>query len=68
VVDTRLEHELKGITSHVAGLDIRETALAEERKKLEEARLTVSDCELAADIRHTHVDTREVDLKVHLGP
>jgi hypothetical protein len=52
----------------VAGLDSRKTALAEEGKKLEEAQLMVSDCELTTDIRHARVDTREVELKVHLGP
>jgi hypothetical protein len=61
-VDTRLEHELKEVTSREAGLDSCETALVEERKKLEETRLMVSDRELAANIRHSRLDTREVEL------
>jgi hypothetical protein len=36
-VDTRLERELKGVASREAGFDSRETSLAEEWKKLEEA-------------------------------
>jgi hypothetical protein len=36
--------------------------LVEERKKLEETRLMVSDRELAANIRHSRLDTREVEL------
>jgi hypothetical protein len=34
----------------------------EEQKKLEEALLMVSDHELAANIRHAHLDTREAKL------
>jgi hypothetical protein len=61
-VDARLEHELKGVTSHEAGLDTREAALVEERKNLEETWLTVSNRELTTDIRHTRLDTREAGL------
>jgi hypothetical protein len=61
-VDARLEHELKGVTSHEASLDTREAALVEERKNLEETRLIVCNCELTTDIRHARLDTREAGL------
>lgn len=60
--DTRLERELKGVASHEDGLDYRETALSEEWKKLEETRLMLSNRELATDIRHARLDTREAEL------
>jgi hypothetical protein len=34
----------------------------EQWKKLEEARLMVSDRELTADIRHARLDTKEAEL------
>jgi hypothetical protein len=61
-VDTWLERELKGVTSREAGLDTRNATLAEERKKLEETWLTVSNRELANDISHARLDTREAGL------
>jgi hypothetical protein len=45
-----------------AGLDTREAVLVEERKKLELTRLTISNHELTADIRHACLDTKEAEL------
>jgi hypothetical protein len=61
VVDTQLECELKRVTSHEASLGSCETVLAEERKKLKEAWLIVSDV-LATNISHARLDTREAEL------
>jgi hypothetical protein len=66
-VDARLGRELKGFASREARLDTREAALAEDQKKLEETWLIVSNCELAADISHTHLDTREAGLVTGRG-
>jgi hypothetical protein len=60
--DIKLDRELEALATCESSLDSRGGTLEAERKGLEDARLTVTAREFAADVRETDLNTKAAEL------
>jgi hypothetical protein len=60
--DLRLKHELEALASHESDLSSRGATLGMERKDQEVAHVRVLACELAANVRDEHMNSKADEL------
>jgi hypothetical protein len=60
--DIKLSHDLEVLATRESNHDSREATLEVKQKALQDTRLMVMACELAANVRETNLDTRVAEL------